>query len=376
MIEVFEKTAPGISFFCSVALLFLAFRQLYIYKQWGLERSKQLSVFCFLSSLFTVSVTVVYSVAFSTTFTRVVVLVTILLMFLAHFYYSRCLSFFIAIPPKARKAYESTMLLLTLLALIPLVAFVFFDEALFFNPDAIKVTGRFFSDAYLARLGEPYTLPLVGLSLFSVFHISFSLLLLLRLYQSSQDVFLIAGLVFNVAASGMEFLVLPLSVAYYVPMLYLSNLFEAFRMTSLASREAVLARHNEEDVETTQSKQDQTLDEKRLSQIKIQLTRLMEKKKLYLDPSLRLEDVAAKARVPSYLASQAIRFGLNKNFFTWLSEYRVEEVKMKLRSEKYKGAKIMDIAFESGFNTKSSFNTAFKKIVGLTPSQYRDKECS
>ena len=55
-----------------------------------------------------------------------------------------------------------------------------------------------------------------------------------------------------------------------------------------------------------------------------------------------------------------------------LPRYRVEEVKQRLKDSKYKNFTILAIAYDSGFNSKSAFNTIFKDLTGMTPSQYLD----
>ena len=70
--------------------------------------------------------------------------------------------------------------------------------------------------------------------------------------------------------------------------------------------------------------------------------------------------------------SQVINAKLGKNFYDFVNEYRVEEVKRRLRDPKYTNLKILAIGMDAGFNTKSTFNAFFKKHTGLTPSQYRE----
>ena len=61
---------------------------------------------------------------------------------------------------------------------------------------------------------------------------------------------------------------------------------------------------------------------------------------------------------------------MGKNFYYLINEYRVGEVKKRLKNPKYKNLTILAIAYDSGFNSKSAFNTIFKDMTGLTPSQY------
>ena len=62
-----------------------------------------------------------------------------------------------------------------------------------------------------------------------------------------------------------------------------------------------------------------------------------------------------------------------KNFFTFINEYRVKEVISRFEDPKNDNFTILAIAFDSGFNSKTTFNTIFKNLTGITPSEYREK---
>lgn len=95
--------------------------------------------------------------------------------------------------------------------------------------------------------------------------------------------------------------------------------------------------------------------------------------KPYLDPELTLAKLSKLLSIPSRHLSQIINEQTEKNFYDFINYYRIEESKIllkeKLRNEKY----ISEILFTVGFNSRSSFNTAFKKYTGYTPSDYREK---
>jgi AraC-like DNA-binding protein len=101
---------------------------------------------------------------------------------------------------------------------------------------------------------------------------------------------------------------------------------------------------------------------------------LMEKDKLYHEPELTLQQLANQLQLPTYLVSQAINDGLDKNFYELINRYRVEEAKQLLIDPKNSNFTILSIGFEAGFNSKTTFNTVFKKFTGLTPTEYRDKQ--
>lgn len=112
------------------------------------------------------------------------------------------------------------------------------------------------------------------------------------------------------------------------------------------------------------------LKESDLEGIRLRLDELMSQEKLYTDPELTLPDLAKKIGVhPNYL-SQAINTVEQKNFFDYINEQRVEEFKRMASLPGNQQFTLLSLAFECGFNSKTSFNRNFKKATGLTPSEY------
>ena len=104
------------------------------------------------------------------------------------------------------------------------------------------------------------------------------------------------------------------------------------------------------------------------------LKAVMASDKPHLNPSITLYDLSKKIAVPSHYLSQILNTCLNQNFFDFVNTYRVEESK-KLLTESDNGRKtILEILYETGFNSKSVFNVAFKKHTGMTPSQFRNRQ--
>lgn len=95
------------------------------------------------------------------------------------------------------------------------------------------------------------------------------------------------------------------------------------------------------------------------------------KEKLYTDPTLTLKKLAELLSIPYYQLSQIINQKMEKNFTDFINEYRIEEAKNLLANPAYRDEKIEGIAYDSGFNTPSSFYAAFKKFTESTPTQYR-----
>jgi AraC-like DNA-binding protein len=97
--------------------------------------------------------------------------------------------------------------------------------------------------------------------------------------------------------------------------------------------------------------------------------------KLYQEPELTLQHLSDRLRVPSYQVSQAIN-ETNQNFYDLVNGYRVEEAKRLLLAPGNRNYTILSVGFEAGFNSKTTFNTVFKKFTGLTPTAFRDQQLS
>lgn len=100
------------------------------------------------------------------------------------------------------------------------------------------------------------------------------------------------------------------------------------------------------------------------------LIQLMDSEKLFLDSRLSIKTVADKLGVRVNHLSQVINQQSGKNFFKFINEYRVNEAKRLLLDQSNKKFTILAIAYDCGFNSKSSFNTIFKQYTGKTPSEF------
>lgn len=119
-------------------------------------------------------------------------------------------------------------------------------------------------------------------------------------------------------------------------------------------RKATLAVENKENNET-------------LSRLK----RHMETEAPYLDASLSIYGLSKQLNLPSKELSVLINHNLNQHFFDFVNEYRIKKAMEILEDTSKSNLTILEILYEVGFNSKSSFNTAFKKYTKLTPTQYR-----
>jgi AraC-like DNA-binding protein len=96
----------------------------------------------------------------------------------------------------------------------------------------------------------------------------------------------------------------------------------------------------------------------------------MKFKKPYLEPKLSLVTLAEYLDISPNHLSQVINQYEGKNFYDFVNHHRVEEFKERAQNPKNMNFSLLAIAFDSGFNSKSSFNEVFKKNVGKTPTQY------
>jgi AraC-like DNA-binding protein len=96
---------------------------------------------------------------------------------------------------------------------------------------------------------------------------------------------------------------------------------------------------------------------------------IIAKKELYLNPNFTLDEAAKELNVTKHLLSQYLNVILGKSFTNLINEYRIEKAKELLETEN--NFTIESIGYESGFNSKSTFFTTFKKITGKTPTEYQ-----
>lgn len=97
----------------------------------------------------------------------------------------------------------------------------------------------------------------------------------------------------------------------------------------------------------------------------------METQKPFLAHILTLEQLAKQLEMPPRTLSNTINRHFKQNFFEFVNHYRIEEAKLLLSDPEQKGKTMIEIMSDCGFNSKATFNTFFKKLVGSTPSQYR-----
>ncbi len=117
-----------------------------------------------------------------------------------------------------------------------------------------------------------------------------------------------------------------------------------------------------------------SVNERDIARHKENLITYLEREKPYTDNDLKVQDLASHLGIPTYQLSQIINTELHRNFYDLINSYRIEEAKRRLTDPANQHFTILAIAYDVGFNSKSVFNTAFKKYTDMTPSQYKKSQ--
>ena len=110
------------------------------------------------------------------------------------------------------------------------------------------------------------------------------------------------------------------------------------------------------------------IDKETLNLIDQKLSVIVEKE-LFLNPNFSLEEAAKELKLTKHILSQYVNEVLGKSFSSLIKEYRIDKAKKLLETET--NYTIENLGYDSGFNSKSAFFTAFKKTTGLTPAEYQ-----
>ena len=113
------------------------------------------------------------------------------------------------------------------------------------------------------------------------------------------------------------------------------------------------------------------LSQAKVDSIKRALTLLMTEEKLFTNQNLNVNEVAEELGISRQKLSEVLNIHMGLRFQDLLNQYRTEEFIKYLQQESYANYTMFGIAMEAGFSSKSSFNATFKKVTGLTPSQYK-----
>ncbi|QLG45756.1 AraC family transcriptional regulator [Costertonia aggregata] len=123
--------------------------------------------------------------------------------------------------------------------------------------------------------------------------------------------------------------------------------------------------------ETTSSYKNSSLTKDLLEEYKECLIQFTKANKPYLNSELSQSELASQLGMSSYHLSEVLNSGFDQNFYNFINSYKVLEAQKLMRSKSHKDSKLLAIAFDSGFKSKTSFNRIFKNHTGKTPSEYR-----
>ncbi len=135
----------------------------------------------------------------------------------------------------------------------------------------------------------------------------------------------------------------------------------------LALNQSVLA-ESDKALPPSEDARTATLSDERMALISEKLNKAMAEEKLFLQEDLSLNRLSAAIEISENHISETLSQHLNTNFFQFVNGFRIEAAKALLQST---DSLVSTIAYEVGFNSKSTFNTAFKKSSGLTPTSFR-----
>ncbi|WP_206082078.1 helix-turn-helix domain-containing protein [Maribellus sediminis] len=113
------------------------------------------------------------------------------------------------------------------------------------------------------------------------------------------------------------------------------------------------------------------LTDSNIDLINQKITDYLKTKKRYLDPDFNFQMMVDDLDISRQHLSQVINSSQKKNFYKIINEYRIDEVKKMIANPKYNHYSILGMAFECGFNSKTSFNRIFKEETGQTPTEYK-----
>lgn len=168
-------------------------------------------------------------------------------------------------------------------------------------------------------------------------------------------------------------------VLYYIALTGYSNSIHSkigFKMSVFDSKPILLLNPSLDNFNQTENVIDidfEDYSEKKSEEIeawKLQIENLIQTDKLYQNPELSLTEVAKKLQTNTSIISKTINQGFTMNFNDFINNYRIEAVKTMLVNGDHKKSTLLGIAYDCGFNSKATFNRAFKKNTGFSPKEF------
>jgi AraC-like DNA-binding protein len=176
-------------------------------------------------------------------------------------------------------------------------------------------------------------------------------------------------------------------IFYYIAITGYSNAIETkvpFKLNLLGYKPALLLEYSPTEDATNNSIEDAEVieiddvqtekneDSSLLAEWKPKIVAMLQNNKLYEDAELSLTQVAKLLKTNPSVISKVINQGFHFNFNDFINNYRIEAVKDKLKKGEQKTQTLLGIAYDCGFNSKATFNRAFKKATGASPKEWID----
>jgi AraC-like DNA-binding protein len=169
------------------------------------------------------------------------------------------------------------------------------------------------------------------------------------------------------------------SLMYYIGITGYSNNIKSlisFRISSIENNSVYLL-ENDTNANITENTSAIELEDvipqnpnPQLEEWKQKIIDAIEKDEMYQNPNLTLLDLAQKLSTNQTIISKMVNQGFNMNFNDFINDYRVKEMIILLEKGEHKKQTLLSLAFDSGFNSKTTFNRCFKKKTGLSPKEF------
>ncbi|WP_299113913.1 AraC family transcriptional regulator [uncultured Winogradskyella sp.] len=159
-------------------------------------------------------------------------------------------------------------------------------------------------------------------------------------------------------------------VFYYIAVTGYSNII---KQTTLSVEKFKVINVFEDEVSVFKDETTTNASEKDLTIWKDKLSKLMTENHLFENPRLTLSDVAKELSTTTKTISSVVNSGFNMNFNDFVNHHRIESVKEKFENGEQNTTTLLGIALDCGFNSKATFNRAFKKSTSLSPKDYLEK---
>lgn len=175
-------------------------------------------------------------------------------------------------------------------------------------------------------------------------------------------------ILFNITKSSFSIIYFILLIGIFIIAYYSLKQKEIFPFTPNEKFQIVKLIETNFNIQNEKKK---LISDEDLEENKNKLLHLLQVNKIYLDSELSLVKLASIMNISTHILSYIINSGFNENFYQLINRFRIEKAKILILDPKMNHLSILGIGFEVGFNSKTVFNTTFKKATGFTPSEYK-----